>query len=95
MSGALGDDDSGAAPGQELFAGQRQMTKAQRQQLLRRALTTFTHPARHHDAASGAFDWERSDGLMAVTIAAALVAAAPAGGRSLTGAAAVSNGGHP
>ncbi len=85
MSEALADDDAGSPIAQELFAGQRQMSKTQRLQLLRRALKTFTHPARHHDAASGAFDWERTDGLMALTIAAALVAAAPPPGGASSG----------
>jgi hypothetical protein len=73
---AVGDDDAQTVL-PELFNGQRQMDKAQRQQLLRRALKVFTHPARHRDSSALAFEWSRADAAAALTISAALLASAP------------------
>jgi hypothetical protein len=73
---ALGDDDTKTVL-PELFKGQRQMDKGQRQQLLRRALKVLTHPARHRDQSAAAIEWSRADALSTVTIAAALLFSSP------------------
>lgn len=71
MSKALGD--TAAAPLPELFAGQRQMSKADRLRVLRQALKLFTHPAHHRDSVSVGMEWSRVDAASTVTIAAALL----------------------
>lgn len=71
MSKALGDSDPTPLP--ELFAGQRQMSKADRLRVLRQALKVFTHPAHHRDAVSVGMEWSRIDAASTVTMAAALL----------------------
>lgn len=52
---------------------QKEWTKAERLQNLRRALKVFTHPARHVDEVTATFDWSRIDAASAIRWCAALI----------------------
>jgi hypothetical protein len=67
---------------QSLFQNTRQMTKAERLRLLRRAAKVVTHPARHRDDVAVAIDWSRIDALSIVSITAALIQELDAPGAS-------------
>ncbi len=55
------------------FENQREKTKAERLKLIIRSLKVFTHPARHSDDASFAFEWNRLDASFAISAVAALI----------------------
>lgn len=82
LSLALGDQDDQDAVLKPLFAGSRQMDKATRLRVLRRAAQLFTHPARHADEVSAQIEWNRLDAQTIVSIVAALLQ--EASGRKLT-----------
>ncbi len=62
------------------FTGTREMDKAKRLRLLRRAARVFTHPARHKDEVAVALEWNRVDAASTISLVAALLneLAAPA-----------------
>lgn len=64
---ALKDDDNID------FSGAREMDKAKRLRLLRRAARVFTHPARHRDEVTASFEWNRIDAASTISIVAALL----------------------
>jgi len=71
---AFGDDDTIPADlNRVLFDNSRSMNKAERLRVLRRALKLVTHPARHRDQVSVAFDWSRIDAVQLLTMTAAFV----------------------
>jgi len=55
------------------FTGTREMDKAKRLRLLRRAARVFTHPARHKDQVAVAFEWDRIDAASTISMVAALM----------------------
>jgi hypothetical protein len=55
------------------FTGTKEMDKAKRLRLLRRAARVFTHPARHKDEVAVAFEWNRVDAASTITLVAALL----------------------
>jgi hypothetical protein len=55
------------------FENSRDKTKAERIKLIIRSLKVFTHPARHSDDASVAFEWSRLDAFFAVSSVAAVI----------------------
>lgn len=63
-----------------LFEQTRQMNKAERLRLLRRAAKVLTHPARHRDEVAAAIEWSRIDAASIVTMTAALIQALQAPG---------------
>lgn len=67
MMRALKDDDNID------FVGQREIDKAKRLRLLRRAARVFTHPARHRDEVTVAFEWNRIDAASTISLVAALL----------------------
>jgi hypothetical protein len=73
QSTASGDGDDTDSAVQALFANSRQMDKAARLKVLRRAFKLMTHPARHADEVAARFDWDREDAICAVSIASALL----------------------
>jgi hypothetical protein len=73
LSAALGDRDDQDTEVQQLFANSRQMDKAARLRVLRRALKLITHPARHADQGAASIDWTRDDAIAMVTMLAALL----------------------
>jgi hypothetical protein len=56
------------------FVNNRDKTKAERLKLIIRSLKVFTHPARHSDDASVAFEWNRLDASFVISTVAALIA---------------------
>jgi hypothetical protein len=60
------DDDIG-------FANQRDMNKADRLRLVRRAMRVFTHPPHHKDDVTALFEWNRTDAASTISIVAALL----------------------
>lgn len=70
---ALRDENVPDVPVAGLFEQTRQMNKAERLRLLRRAAKVLTHPARHRDEAAAAIEWSRIDAVSIVTITAALI----------------------
>ena len=67
VSLALKDNDS------ITFVDARDMNKADRLRLLRRAARVFTHPARHQDKVTTLFDWNRVDAASTISMVAALL----------------------
>ena len=49
------------------------MTKGERLRVLRRALILVTHPARHRDQVTVAFDWSRIDSAQMIAMVAAFL----------------------
>ena len=70
---ALKDENVPDVPVAGLFEQTRQMNKAERLRLLRRAAKVLTHPARHRDEVAAAIEWSRIDAVSIVTITAALI----------------------
>lgn len=70
---ALKDENGPDVPVAGLFEKTRQMNKAERLRLLRRATKVLTHPARHRDEVAVAIEWSRIDAVSMVTITAALI----------------------
>ena len=70
---ALKDENGPDVPVAGLFEQTRQMNKADRLRLLRRAAKVLTHLARHRDEVAAAIEWSRIDASSIVTITAALL----------------------
>jgi hypothetical protein len=72
---ALGDDDESidSQLKQVLFDNSRNMTKAERLRVVRRALKLVTHPARHRDQVAVSMDWSRTDSAEMIAMVAAFV----------------------
>jgi hypothetical protein len=70
---ALKDENGPDVPVAGLFEQTRQMNKADRLRLLRRAAKVLIHPARHRDEVAAAIEWSRIDASSIVTITAALL----------------------
>ena len=72
---ALGDDDESIDPELKrvLFDNSRNMTKAERLRVVRRALKLVTHPARHRDQVAVGIDWSRTDSAQMIAMVAAFV----------------------
>ena len=72
---ALGDDDESSDPQLRhvLFDNSRNMTKAERLRVVRRALKLVTHPARHRDQVAVSMDWSRTDSTEMIAMVAAFV----------------------
>jgi hypothetical protein len=72
---ALGDDDEKIEPELKrvLFDNSRNMTKAERLRVVRRALKLVTHPARHRDQVAVGIDWSRTDSAQMIAMVAAFV----------------------
>lgn len=79
IASALGEEGDQLAEFQKLFEKVRGSDRATRLRVLRRALTLFAAPAKHGDEKSSAIDWKRSDAVMAVHMAAALLSRASRG----------------
>jgi len=72
---ALGDDDEriDSQLKRVLFDNSRNMTKAERLRVVRRALKLVTHPARHRDQVAVSMDWSRTDSAEMIAMVAAFV----------------------
>lgn len=75
MTRALGDDDENIDPQLKrvLFDNSRNMTKAERLRVVRRALKLVTHPARHRDQVAVGIDWSRIDSAQMIAMVAAFL----------------------
>lgn len=75
------NDERGQSP-QEIkswFEGTRDMNKAERLRIVRRALKLLTHPARHADEIAASIEWGPTDARAIVIMAAALLQITTAG----------------
>jgi hypothetical protein len=71
----FGDDDETIDPELKriLFDNSRNMTKAERLRVVRRALKLVTHPARHRDQVAIGMDWSRTDSAQMIAMVAAFI----------------------
>ena len=73
LSTALGDRDVQDPEFQVFFNDIRSKDKAARLRLVRRAMKTLSHPARHADEVATQIEWNRIDATAVITMVAALL----------------------
>ncbi len=74
LQAAIGDRDTkDGTLDNLLLEGARTMSKEERLRLVRRALLTYCHPARHADPNAASIEWDRADAVAAITVVSALL----------------------